>query len=180
MIDLKGSTKGNIVMGERRPYKGANVFSEEYYKAYLDFIRKTLHNVPPFEIRLAGVCASASEVFVQGFDGGTINKIRVQLIKKLLIGYTETGKLKFADNQPETVRLTLARYRRFLRDPAKFAEFIDRTRNAALGSFVVKRLFLVREYQPNAGSYTVSETFNLPTELTEEKARQAALRNEPS
>ncbi len=48
-------------------------------KKYIDVIRKSLHNVPPFNIHFNGITASPCCVMVQGFPGPTLNLFRKNL-----------------------------------------------------------------------------------------------------
>ena len=95
----------------------------------------------PFEINITDICASTAAVFLQGFDGGIINNLRIKLIQSLL-----GTNLSFADRQVDIVHITLGRFTaNTLSNPGGFVQLVEDSRNTPFGSILVRGIPLIEE-----------------------------------
>lgn len=109
-------------------------------REYIDLITKCLSSMPPFEIHVSGITASASGVLACGyFSAGSLDNIREHIRK----GFSNSNLEQSMDSRYalEAAHLTIARYKTPIAN-AGFTGILEKYRSANLGSFTVGELVL--------------------------------------
>ncbi|MBI5699345.1 hypothetical protein HZC35_03420 [Candidatus Saganbacteria bacterium] len=124
--------------GEKAPYTGPDFLRGANFLRYDSVIRRLLAGMRPFEIYFQGLGMSPAAGFIQGYDRGILNSLRIDLLQTL-----EDEGLDFADKQPEIVHGTISSFTSPLSDPAGFTARIDALRDRELGGLTVRKISLI-------------------------------------
>lgn len=144
------------------PNRERPILADADFGKYMQVISKTLRGLNPFEIRLSGLCASTASIFVQGFDGGMLNILRIKLIEAF-----GERKLQISEWQPEIVNITFARFQRtdetHSNNRERLIEIIDSLRNIEIGTLVIDKISVIEEKRTYLEESNVRGSFLLPS-----------------
>lgn len=129
---------------------------------YLATLERSLAEVDSFEIEYKGITASKSSIMIQGFPkDDTLELLR----ERLRVNFLESGLHQTMDARYKlsTAHATVFRFRRPLKKPQDFADFLQQNRNRNFGHQKVSELQLVYNdwYHRPEKSIPVA-TFRLP------------------
>lgn len=123
----------------------ATVAPEAFFaraRDYLEAVDAALNGARLFEVTFEGVTASRSAIMVQGFPGSdALNNLRDSLRAQLRSRGIGDGLDK--RYRLETAHLTVARFRAPLREPWRFAGFLEEARQHPFGTSRFSALSLV-------------------------------------
>ncbi len=124
-----------------------------------------LKGIHPFQIEFRGITASTGAIMVQGFPDSTmLETVRTRLRSELLRRGLNDG----VDSRYRliTAHITVARFRKSLRDGRKFASELEQWRETSFGTSSVKELSLIgSDWYASPETVTTLSTWTLSQTL---------------
>lgn len=109
---------------------------------YISLVKKSLHNIKPFNVHFYGITASKSGIMIQGFpENETLNNLRDNLRKNFNNSRLEQSLDKRYTIQ--TAHSTVVRFKNKLKNKKDFLKALQEFKNHDFGSFEVAKVDLV-------------------------------------